>query len=85
MTGNIGADNSVARFMQIYEEELRKAIVLSPDQYCYSLAEAPAVVERMENALYNRSANIGSPTFRRTCKRCGIKHTVAAINALFVR
>jgi hypothetical protein len=71
--------------MQIYEEELRKAIVLSPDQYCYSLAEAPAVVERMENALYNRSANIGSPTFRRTCKRFGIKHTVAAINALFVR
>ena len=68
------------KFIEIYEEELKKAIVAYPDQYHYPVEEAPYVVARMSAAIERGTFNKDGAAFKATCKRLGIKHTYQAIN-----
>lgn len=63
----------------IYCEELERSRKLSPNEYAWGDDEHDAVVERMRIALHRMSFDKESETWKRTCKRIGIKHTYKAI------
>ena len=79
-------------FFDIYREELEASMVSDPDNYPVigfgSIPEAAqriankfkqSIVDRGEQAI--GGINISSSTWKRTCKRVGIKHTYTAIKA----
>jgi len=68
------------QFMTVYAEMLPVVIESYPDEYCYPVAMAPVVADRMRAAIEAGSWNHGGRAFKATCKRLGIKHTRTAIN-----
>lgn len=68
-----------AEFLRIYERELRDGIAANPSAYAYGPDMVPTVMTRVDKALTVGNYNKDQPSFRRTCKQLGIKHTYAAI------
>lgn len=67
-------------FFDVYMVELSAAIEKYPNEYAYSKAQVPEVVERMKMAFDKGSYNKDSRAIKRVCKILGIKHTYKAIN-----
>jgi hypothetical protein len=67
-------------FFEEYSKQLEFSIKEDPENYAYSVNELPQVLERMRAAIERGSFNKDSPTFKRTCKALGIKHTYKAID-----
>ena len=72
--------SATPRFIEVYAEELARAVEQHPEEYCYPASEVPAVVGRMQAALLRGSYNKDGRAIKATCKRLGIKHTYGAIN-----
>lgn len=68
-------------FMEVYAEELSKAVAAHPEDYGYGPDLVPVVVQRMRAAFSRRSYNKDSRAIKATCKRLGIGSTYKAINA----
>lgn len=69
-------------FDREYKAQLRDAMQTMPGQYGYThycVDETEKLAVRMLEAVRKGSANINSPTFRKTCKALGIKHTQKSI------
>lgn len=66
-------------FIATYSEELHKAHAANPALYAFPASELPAVLIRMTAAIERGSYNHGTPTFKATAKRLGLKHTRTAI------
>lgn len=67
-------------FIDIYAEELERAVKERPDDYGWPVSELPVVLEKMKAAFIRGSYNKDSLAIKRTCKRLVIKHTYKAIN-----
>ena len=66
-------------FLDVYKEQLHKAVKERPEEYLWSMSEFDAVFERMSKAIERGSFNKDSSAFKLTCKELGIKHTYTAI------
>jgi hypothetical protein len=69
------------RFLELYEENLRAAILKYPDEYRYPVERVPKVVAAMGKAMETRSYNKDGFGFRWTCRELGLPYTYTAINA----
>lgn len=69
------------RFCEVMEKNLTFCVTTMPEVYAYPVSEIPAVMGRMRFALMRRSYNKDSPSFKRTCKDLGLRHSYTAINA----
>lgn len=68
-------------FFDIYREELANAVREHPDEYGFPLAAVPTVANKMIAAMQRGSYNKDGRAFKAACRRLGIKHTYAAIDA----
>lgn len=66
--------------MEIYQEELVKAVTNHPDEYPWPVSDAPKVAEKMRLAIIRGTYNKDGYAFKGTCKRLRIPHTYRAIN-----
>jgi hypothetical protein len=69
------------KFMEVYAEELAKAVEKYPSEYGFPVSEVPVVVGRMKAAMERGSFNHAGHAFKATAKRLGIKPTRQAIVA----
>jgi hypothetical protein len=76
---------NLARFLEVYSEELAKAVKAYPDEYPWH-KDTPVVVvsEKMAHAIRKGTFNKDGRAFKGTCKRLGLAHTYKAING-FIR
>ena len=68
-----------AEFLRVYEKALRASIDENPGAYAFGVDMVPTIMTRVDKALTRGNYNKDQPSFRRTCKQLGIKHTYAAI------
>ena len=68
-------------FIQVYAEQLEKAVTNYPNEYFWPVANVPTVVQKMADALKTKTYNKDGRAIKATCKILGIKHTYTAINA----
>lgn len=68
------------RFVEVYTEELTRAVQARPADYFYKVADVPAVVARMAAAFKRGSYNKQGRAIAATCKRLGIPYTYDGIN-----
>jgi hypothetical protein len=77
-------------FFETYAAELAQSVTADPDGYAlrpnestddYARATAAKMVAAMRAAGDVAAVHYTTPTFRRACKRLGIPHTRAGINA----
>lgn len=67
------------KFIAEYEKQLSLAVEKYPEEYGYSVAKVPEVVQRMKVAIANGTFNKEGRAFKNTCKALGIKYTYQAI------
>lgn len=67
-------------FMQIYTEQLEKAVRNYPTEYTWPVENVPTVAAKMRVAFMNRTYNKDGRAIKATCKVLGIKYTYTAIN-----
>lgn len=70
-------------FNRIYAEELARAVQERPDEYRFPADRVPTVAAKTRVAFSRGSYSKEGIAIARTCKRLGIKHTYAAMNAYF--
>lgn len=68
------------KFIEMYAEELKKAVTEYPLEYAFPPTMVLTVVDKMGGALKSGSYNKDSRAIKAVCKRLGIKHTYTAIN-----
>ena len=68
-----------ALFGAVYSVELERAVLEHPEEYTYGVAEVPAVVGRMLEAIRRGSYNKDSRALRATFRAFGIRHTYTAL------
>jgi hypothetical protein len=73
------AQTNRAKFLALYEPELKRRVEAEPDQYAFAVDKVPAVAELMVAALKAGSANKDSAAIRVVCHKLGIKYTYEAI------
>ena len=73
--------NNFNTFIEVYTEELNKAVVNYPKEYAYSVEKVPEVVEKMAVGFRNGTYNKNSRAIKAACKRLNVKHTYTAINS----
>jgi len=67
-------------FIQVYTEQLEKAVKEYPDEYAFPVANVPTVVAKMSVGFKNKTYNKDGRAIKATCKVLGIKYTYTAIN-----
>jgi hypothetical protein len=72
--------NNFDTFVQVYTEQLEKAIRNYPDEYAFPVENVPAVVAKMSAGFKNKTYNKDGRAFKATCKILNIKYTYTAIN-----
>lgn len=73
--------NNFDTFITVYSKNLENTVRQHPEEYGFSVAFVPHVVDRMGAALEKGSYNKDGRALKATCKELGIPHTYAAINA----
>lgn len=68
------------KFMEVYEQNLKKAVLEKPEEYRYPVEMVPRTAQAMRNAIEKNCYNKDGFAFKWTCKHFGIKHTYQAIN-----
>jgi hypothetical protein len=71
------------RFSNAYRAALVAAISAYPEEYRFSVDEAPTVADRMLCAVAKGSYNKDGRAFKATCKALGLAHTYKAIDAFW--
>jgi hypothetical protein len=72
-------------FMAAWQQSLTSAVATHPEEYCYRVAEVPAVIAKLRASLESKPpvkylpVNHDGRGCRGACKIVGIKHTVKAI------
>lgn len=87
---SVGAPGSDARkqnnldgFMEIYTEELTRAVKNNPSAYNWPVENVPVVAAKMRAAFVRGGYNKDSDAIKAACKRLGLKRTYAELNAFF--
>lgn len=73
------------QFVTLYAEKLTQLRNDRPKEYVWPVADLPAVIGRMTEAIRKGSFNKDGLAFQATCKALGIPHTYKAINAFLER
>ena len=73
-------NEKLSRFMEVYTDTLRDAVINYPDEYRWPIEEVPLVAERMRLALLRKSYSKDGRAIKATCKKLGIAHTYKAID-----
>jgi len=71
----------MARFGEIYTDELRKARASKPSDYFWPESDLPKIAAKMLDAVERGSFLKDSPSFKATFRKLGIKHTYKACAA----
>lgn len=72
-------------FQQLCREELINSYDKNPHEYYFPREQLTTIAEKMCSAITAGTFNKDSTTFKRVCKRLGIKHTYTAINQYIER
>lgn len=67
-------------FMQVYTEQLEKAVRNYPAEYGWPVENVPTVAAKMGEAFKKKTYNKDGRAIKATCKVLGIKYTYTAIN-----
>lgn len=68
------------KWMEVYAQELIKALAKFPEQYTFPHDRLPIVIERMRIAFERGNYHNSGHAIKATCKHFGIKQTYFAIN-----